>query len=111
MVIWEFELEITDMQEVRMPEGAELLSVANQSGKLCLWAMVDPSKEKRCHRIEIFGTGHPIPVDMGIARKFIGTAVVDPFVWHVFERRFCNVIPAGCDCCGGKDKFACHCYD
>lgn len=86
MVIWKFNLVITDMQEVVMPDGAELLSVANQRGVLCLWAMVDPLKEKRPRYIEIVGTGNPMPVDMGVDRKFIGTAVVDPFVWHVFER-------------------------
>ena len=87
MVIWKYELEIADMQEVTMPDGAELLSVANQDGNLCLWAMVDPSKEKRRRYIEIIGTGNPIFTDMGVDREFIGTAVVDPFVWHVFERR------------------------
>ena len=87
MVIWKYELEIADMQEVTMPDGAELLSVANQDGNLCLWAMVDPSKEKRRRYIEIIGTGNPIFTDMGVDREFIGTAVVNPFVWHVFERR------------------------
>ena len=89
MVIWKFELQITDLQEVTMPDGAELLSVANQNGSLCLWAMVDPdlSKEKRHRYIEIIGTGNPILVDVAIDRKFIGTAVVSPFVWHVFERK------------------------
>lgn len=86
MVIWKFELEITDWQEVMMPVGAELLSVANQNGSLCLWAMVDPSKGSQPRYIEIFGTGNPIPTDMGVDRKFLGTAVVNPFVWHVFER-------------------------
>lgn len=41
MVIWKVELAITDMQTVSMPDGAKLLSVANQNGNLCLWAMVD----------------------------------------------------------------------
>jgi hypothetical protein len=41
--IWKFELEVTDLQEVVMPSGAEILSVGNQDGKLCLWAMVSPT--------------------------------------------------------------------
>ena len=86
MVIWKFELELTGMQELTMPEGAQLLSVANQNGNVYLWAMVDPKKEKRRRYIEIVGTGNQMSVDMGIERKFIGTAVVDPFVGHVFER-------------------------
>lgn len=86
MVIWKFELLITDMQEVAMPVGAELLSVANQNGNLCLWAMVNPSKVNQHRYIEIIGTGNPVYVDMGIDRKFIGTVVINQFVWHVFER-------------------------
>lgn len=86
MVIWKFELKLTGMQEVRMPEGAELLSVANQNGNLCLWAMVDHRKKRQFRFIEIIGTGNLIPMDMGVDRKFIGTAVFDTFVWHVFER-------------------------
>lgn len=50
MVIWKFKLAITDIQEIKIPEGAELLSVAKQNGNLCLWAMVDPSKIHSNHR-------------------------------------------------------------
>lgn len=35
--------------------------------------------------IEIFGTGNPMWVDMGVSRKYIGTFQQPPFVWHVFE--------------------------
>ena len=86
MVIWKFQLSmLVDLQKVMMPEGAELLSVANKNGNLFLWAMVDPSKENQCRWIEIIGTGTPITMNI-VGRKFIGTAVVNPFVWHVFER-------------------------
>jgi len=85
--IWKYELSVTDMQRVMMPPGAELLSVANQGGTLCLWAKVDadlpPTDEVW---IEIIGTGNEIPTDMGIDRNFIGTVLQNPFVWHVFER-------------------------
>lgn len=84
MVIWKYELEVTDRQIVRMPVAADLLSVANQRGKLCLWAMVDPENPNKVERdIEIIGTGNSMPEGR---RSFIGTAVIDPFVWHVFER-------------------------
>lgn len=84
--IWKYELQVTDMQAVEMPQFAELLSVANQNGSLCLWAMVDADKPRDTRHIEIIGTGNPVPTDMGVDRKFIGTAVINPFVWHVFER-------------------------
>lgn len=84
MVIWKYQLIITDTQYVSMPAEAKLLSVGLQKGKVCLWALVDPSKPIETKMIEIVGTGNPMPND-GLVRKFIGTVVADPFVWHVFE--------------------------
>lgn len=84
--IWKFRLALVNDQGILMPCGAEILSVANQDGKLCIWAIVDPSKESESRHIEIVGTDHPLPCDMGVDRRFIGTALADVFVWHVFER-------------------------
>jgi hypothetical protein len=73
MVIWKFPLKITDKQFIQMPSGAKILSVANQSMCLCLWAMVVPTNPLDEICIEIFGTGNPILVGMGVERRFIGT--------------------------------------
>jgi len=85
--IWKYPLALTDLQLISMPEKAEILSVADQDGTLCLWAMVDPNAlRSEVRAIEIIGTGNPISTPIGYARLFIGTAVMRPFVWHVFER-------------------------
>ena len=86
--IWKFPIEITDVQPVNMPQGAEILSAQMQGGQLCLWALVDSEKLTTERVIEVFGTGNPIHVDMGVGRKFIATAQTAqmPLVWHVFER-------------------------
>ena len=89
--IWKYTLEITDTQTIEMPDGASILSVANQDGNLCLWAKVIPSRRRTPRTIEIIGTGHAIEESHTIARRFIGSAVISPFVWHVFER--CEVSP------------------
>lgn len=81
--IYKYKLKITDIQCVSLPEGAELLSVGNQNGNLCLWARVDPDRPEETLTIEIIGTGNPIPE---AKRSFIGTVIIDPFVWHVYER-------------------------
>lgn len=84
--IWKYILQITDKQPVLMPNGSEILSVSEQDGNLCIWAMGDVSKEKDERWIEIIGTGNPIYCDMGVDRKFVGTAVMGSgLVWHVFE--------------------------
>ena len=84
--IWTFKLALVPDQGILMPVGAEILSAANQDGNLCIWAIIDPSKESESRHIEIVGTGLSLPCDMGVDRRFIGTALIDVFVWHVFER-------------------------
>ena len=88
--IWKYELRLTDTQVVMMPKDAEILSVANQNGFLCVWAKCIPTMPKQERRIEIIGTGNPIPSEdtegNSIIRRFIGSVVSNPFVWHVFER-------------------------
>lgn len=86
--IWKYRLQVTDIQPVNMPEGAEILSVQFQGCLLCLWALVNAARPTTERVIEIFGTGNPVYCDMGIERKFIATAQQPdlPLVWHVFER-------------------------
>jgi hypothetical protein len=83
--IYKYPLEITDAQTIKMPEGAKILSVHNQGGTTCLWAEVDTDKELTERAIEIFGTGNPMWVDMGVQREFIGTVLDRQFVRHVYE--------------------------
>lgn len=83
--IWKYALGMHDLQEVAMPRGAAILSVAEQNGHLCLWAMVDADAPRENRMIAIVGTGNPIPSVDGLELRFIGTSVIPPFVWHVFE--------------------------
>lgn len=82
-VIWKFPLKLTDIQDVLLPIGAQILSVAEQNGVICLWAIVNPEEEKATRSIEIHGTGND-SFGPG-SRTFLGTVVMNPFVWHVFE--------------------------
>lgn len=90
--IWKFPLEITDFQQIEVPENSSMLSVAFQDrhptyplagGKqLCLWVQVDTDRPMRKRGIYVVGTGNPMP---DVIAQFIGTAL-DPrgFVWHVY---------------------------
>lgn len=83
--ILKFPLEIVDIQDVVMPVGADILHIGYQRGNLCLWAVCDTTAVG-VRNFEILGTGNPInPTANWQERKFIGTAVGDTFVWHVFE--------------------------
>jgi len=92
MKIWKYELQITDRQYI--PVGSSYvwpLSVAEQNGKLMLWAHVIkedgfPPRCKNTITVDIIGTGNPYEFDM-TADNFVGTAVMSyGAVWHVFAR-------------------------
>jgi hypothetical protein len=85
--IWKFPLTPHN-ETVMMPTGAEILSAHAQGGCFCVWALVDPTQPMERRIIETFPTGEAIPCDIGIERKFIGTAMLagGALVFHVFER-------------------------
>lgn len=90
-VIWKYPLVITGIQSVSMPLAAKILSVANQDGTMCLWALVNPSCAPQERVIKIVGTGSPMPREPS---EFIGTVLHGPHAWHVFESLTPRVIAA-----------------
>ena len=70
-----------------MPYGAHVLHVGNQGGVLCLWVLVDPDQPERAREFLICGTGHPVPSG---THPYLGSAIVSPFVWHVFGGNLVN---------------------
>lgn len=80
--IWKFPLELKDLQNISIPEGAEILHCAIQSGGVFLWAIVDPSLPLQRREIEMIGTGNPIPEE---ERRYISTIIDGALVWHIFE--------------------------
>lgn len=86
--IWKYELPISDKVSVPMPRGAQVLSVAEQYGKLCVWALVSTTQEKEPQRFGIYGTG--LPAEDAGAGYFLGTVVMpNGLVWHVFREEDC----------------------
>lgn len=85
MTIWKYPLEITDRQNVMMPEGAQILTAHMQGETLCLWALVNSQAPKQRRDIEIIGTGNPA---QEANRKYIATTQMSggALIWHVFER-------------------------
>lgn len=85
MVIWKYLLEVTDVQHISMPQGAQILSVQTQVGQPTLWALVNKKLPHAPRRIITVGTGNPFPSVVG--EKFIGTYQLHDgaLVFHVFE--------------------------
>jgi hypothetical protein len=84
--IWKFEIAIVAPGLIRMPKGAEILTVQTQHGVPCVWAIVDPQAEKEDRYFEILGTGQPVYEGEEVDRAYVGTFQQPPFVWHLFER-------------------------
>jgi len=82
--IWKTILAPTDMQEIDVPEGAELLTVREQHEQICLWFRCNPSNDLKKRQIVICGTGHSIPE--GFRYPYVGTAFLDggQLVFHIF---------------------------
>ena len=88
--IYKYPLELTDRQAVSMPLVSKILSVGNQNGTICVWAEVDSgAPHNRVYEFRIVGTGNPIdfstkPNETSWPYNFLGTVIMNPFVWHVY---------------------------
>lgn len=85
MTVWKYEFEINDeLQRKPMPRGAHIIHVAPLDGLICVWALVEERAHTDIRRFRVVGTGHPINLQK---ECHVGTCVMTPFVWHLFEER------------------------
>jgi hypothetical protein len=87
--VWRYMLPITDEPVVRMPAGAQALSVGpSRTGgeSIDLWVLVALDADEETREFRLVGTGHPLPDDCG---RFIGTTHSHDgaLIWHVFEAK------------------------
>ena len=95
MIIYKYELQITDRQIIETgPYPAYPLTVAEQGGKLMLWAMVDknnnpPGSDKYGIFVQVIGTGNPFNANTHLDAKYLGTVLMsNGLVWHVITEAF-----------------------
>lgn len=84
MRIWKWQIEVIDQQTVMMPAGAKLLDVQVQGDECCVWALCDPDAEKEPRHLAIYGTGNPMPDEVG---EYVATFQMydGALVFHAFE--------------------------
>lgn len=82
--IHKYVLPFFDRVPLRMPADANVLSVGEQGGRVCLWAEVDTDTYAETRAFCLRGTGNPLD---GTEGRFIGTVQIGLFVWHVYEER------------------------
>lgn len=82
--IWKAILKPTDVQDIEVPEDAELLTARDQMEQICVWFKCNPDKPMTKRRIAICGTGHAAPE----GARYVGTGFLHggQLVLHVFER-------------------------
>jgi len=83
--IYKYRVPMPGPADIRMPQGAIVLSFQTQNGAPFIWALVDEDEPVAVKELRMYGTGHPVE-DVG-SLKFIGTTQQGPFVWHLFEKR------------------------
>ncbi|MFA4945119.1 MAG: hypothetical protein WC789_10525 [Lentisphaeria bacterium] len=82
--IYKYTLSPTEEQTIPMPSPARVLSVDEQRGAVCAWALVDTDAALVPVRFRVHGTGHLVPLLDGW--RFIGTVVLHAgaLVLHVW---------------------------
>lgn len=83
--IWKYEVPISDLFTLRMPQGAKLLDVQLQAGIPQLWALVDPSAPVVSRGLRLHGTGHDIADSIG---EHVGSFQLrnGQLVFHLFDQ-------------------------
>lgn len=72
---------------ISMPKGARIISVDEQRGDICAWAVLDTKQTiKEDKVIYVFGTGWETEKDL-FNLGFLGTVKIDGgrYIFHVFE--------------------------
>ena len=84
--VWKYPIRLREggIARFHMPALAYVMHVATQSEDVCLWAIVNPDEDREWRTFEVVGTGQPF--DSDLLSLYIGTAQMDGYVWHVFER-------------------------
>lgn len=90
--VWKAILKPTDIQDIEVPENAELLTVREQFEQICIWYKCNPDNPMTTRRIAIVGTGHAAPE----GARYVGTGFLHggQLVLHVFERVASEQSPA-----------------
>lgn len=72
---------------LELPEEAEIIHFASQTNvpdELCIWVIVNAEAPKENRKFFLLGTGHFFPSE-DQKSIYIGTVIIQNFVWHLFE--------------------------
>lgn len=83
--IFKYELDITDFNDIAIPQEAEVISIQVQNDIPCIWALVNTDNPVETRRFITVGTGNEIPGCLPMV--FVGTYQLPKLglVFHCFE--------------------------
>ncbi len=82
-VIYKYPIEYTqDIKEINMPDLYQVIHFNAIEGKLFVWAEVEPFSDPVPQYFILYGTGW---AHKDILQEYIGTVIVEGFVWHLYE--------------------------
>jgi hypothetical protein len=79
-----FLLQVTDVLEVEMPQGARLLHLGIARARPCVWALVEESSPPSLRRFRLTATGEPIP-DLLPGWTYVGSVVLGANDCHLWD--------------------------
>lgn len=84
--VYKYAMPVTDVHNVELPEGAEILTVQSQHDEPHMWALVDPDAPMATRTFLLLGTGHSSEDDLS-RDDYIGTYQLRDggLVFHLFE--------------------------
>jgi hypothetical protein len=87
ITIYKYPLQVTDVQHVEIPVGAQILKVDEQNSKMFLWALVQNVSHTYNMEVRIIGTGQEFNDHSDY--EHLGSVLTSDgfFVWHVFRRK------------------------
>lgn len=86
--VYKYEIPFSDVAEVKLPKGAEVLhlrALSGAGGPITMWALVEPDAEMETRTFRIAGTGHGIFDDVSHIDTIYYDIPGSPLVFHVFE--------------------------
>lgn len=83
--IWKYTLR-GSREAKKMPQGAQILTAAEQRGDICVWALVDPTAPLVERAFTVVGTGKDAD-HLTDAAQYVGTVLLvhGALVFHVFD--------------------------
>lgn len=89
--VYKYQLDLNDINIIRLPRDYQLLCVQMQFNTPCIWALVEPENEPVERKVRIVGTGHPFPDEEQYT--YLGTITVSAGVNALWLHVFVEVVP------------------